>query len=81
MSADVHIEHHHVTRSSHSNNTIGLQHQLTCLLLLLLLQEPGTAPWLSGLFAYNYSALPSLGLSGSALSGMKAAMPKLISGE
>jgi hypothetical protein len=42
---------------------------------------PGAAPWLRGLFAYNYSALPSLGLSGSALSGMKAAMPKLISGE
>lgn len=33
-----------------------------------------------GVFAYNYSALPSLGLSGSALSGMRAAMPKLISG-
>eukprot|EP00775_Hariotina_reticulata_P008627 gene8627-8808_t len=40
----------------------------------------GVAPWLGSLFAYNYSALPSLGLSGSALSGMKAAMPKLISG-
>jgi hypothetical protein len=50
-------------------------------LLLLLAQEAGAAPWLRGLFAYNYSALPSLGLSGSALSGMKAAMPKLISGE
>jgi hypothetical protein len=50
------------------------------LLLLLLLQVVGAAPWLAGLFAYNYSALPSLGLSGSALSGMKAAIPKLISG-
>lgn len=43
-------------------------------------QEPGSAPWLKGIFAYNYSALPSLGLSASALSGMKAAMPKLLSG-
>lgn len=59
----------------------AIERDVTSLLLLpLLLQVPGTAPWLCGLFAYNYSALPSLGLSGSALSGMKAAMPKLISG-
>ena len=33
-----------------------------------------------GLFAFNYSALASLGLSASALSGMKFAMPRLIEG-
>lgn len=38
------------------------------------------APHLSGIFAYNYSALASLGLSASALSGMKYAIHKLISG-
>ncbi|GLC38216.1 hypothetical protein PLESTB_001086900 [Pleodorina starrii] len=41
---------------------------------------PGTAPYLSGIFAYNYSALVSLGLSASALSGMKYAINKLITG-
>jgi cation diffusion facilitator CzcD-associated flavoprotein CzcO len=35
---------------------------------------------LHGLFAFNYSALVSLGLSASALSGMKFALPRLISG-
>ena len=34
---------------------------------------------LHGLFAFNYSALASLGLSASALSGMKYALPKLVS--
>ncbi|WP_260927017.1 FAD/NAD(P)-binding protein [Novosphingobium sp. 9] len=36
------------------------------------------APRLHGLFAFNYSALVSLGLSASALSGMKTALPRLI---
>jgi hypothetical protein len=49
--------------------------------LLLLLQVPGSAPYLSGIFAFNYSALASLGLSASALSGMKYALPKLIRGK
>lgn len=35
---------------------------------------------LHGLFAFNYSALASLGLSASAISGMKFAIPRLISG-
>jgi len=35
---------------------------------------------LYGLFAFNYSALASLGLSASALSGLKYAAPKLIAG-
>jgi hypothetical protein len=33
-----------------------------------------------GLFAFNYSALLSLGLSASALSGLQQALPKLTSG-
>ena len=47
----------------------------------LLLQVPGSAPYLKGIFAFNYSALASLGLSASALSGMKYALPKLIRGK
>ncbi|KAG2497447.1 hypothetical protein HYH03_004603 [Edaphochlamys debaryana] len=43
-------------------------------------KEPGTADYLRGIFAYNYSALVSLGLSASALSGMKFAMGKLVTG-
>ncbi|MET3470873.1 cation diffusion facilitator CzcD-associated flavoprotein CzcO [Novosphingobium sp. 1529] len=38
------------------------------------------APLLHGLFAFNYSALISLGLSASALSGMKNALPRLVRG-
>ena len=32
-------------------------------------KRPGTAPYLRSIYAYNYSALVSLGLSASALSG------------
>ena len=35
---------------------------------------------LHGLFAFNYSALISLGLSASALSGMRTALPRLVKG-
>ncbi|MDD2877408.1 MAG: NAD(P)/FAD-dependent oxidoreductase [Acidiphilium sp.] len=35
---------------------------------------------LHGLFAFNYAALASLGLSASALSGLKFALPKLVQG-
>ncbi len=35
---------------------------------------------LHGLFLFNYAALVSLGLSGSALSGMKHALPRLLNG-
>lgn len=35
---------------------------------------------LHGLFAFNYSALVSLGLSASALSGLRTALPRLIKG-
>ncbi len=41
--------------------------------------EAGVAP-LHGLFAFNYSALISLGLSASALSGMNKALPRLVRG-
>ena len=34
----------------------------------------------SGIHAFNYSALVSLGLSASALSGLKFGLPKLING-
>lgn len=34
----------------------------------------GAAPYLAGLFAFNYSALASLGLSASALSGQSVAV-------
>lgn len=39
---------------------------------------PEGAARLYGLFAFNYSALASLGLSAAALSGMKFALPKLV---
>lgn len=43
-------------------------------------REAGDAARLHGLFVFNYSALASLGLSASALSGLKPALPRLISG-
>jgi hypothetical protein len=43
-------------------------------------REPEAADRLHGLFVFNYSALVSLGLSAAALSGMKFAAPKLVSG-
>jgi len=43
-------------------------------------RAPADAALLHGLFAFNYSALISLGLSASALSGMKNALPRLVRG-
>ena len=43
-------------------------------------REPEDAELLHGLFAFNYSALISLGLSAAALSGLKHALPRLIAG-
>ena len=43
-------------------------------------KTPDGAARLHGLFNFNYAALPSLGLSASALSGMKFAVPKLVRG-
>ncbi|QGP79209.1 FAD/NAD(P)-binding protein [Sphingobium sp. CAP-1] len=46
---------------------------------LLPRDEAGEAA-LHGLFAFNYSALISLGLSASALSGLQSALPRLVRG-
>jgi len=46
----------------------------------LLPREAEAAGRLHGLFAFNYSALVSLGLSAAALSGLKFAAPKLVAG-
>ena len=43
-------------------------------------RTPAADARVHGLFAFNYSALASLGLSASALSGMKAAIPRLAEG-
>ncbi|WP_404338587.1 FAD/NAD(P)-binding protein [Sphingomonas sp. MMS12-HWE2-04] len=45
----------------------------------LLPRDPGDTG-LHGLFAFNYSALISMGLSASAISGLKHALPRLVSG-
>ncbi len=41
---------------------------------------PADAPLVHGLFAFNYSGLISLGLSASALSGLRYAIPRLVTG-
>lgn len=46
----------------------------------LLPRAPHDAQALHGLFAFNYSALVSLGLSASALSGLETALPRLVGG-
>lgn len=43
-------------------------------------REPAAAAALHGLFAFNYAALISLGLSASALSGLQRALPRLVRG-
>ncbi|MDX3899750.1 MAG: NAD(P)/FAD-dependent oxidoreductase [Sphingobium sp.] len=46
----------------------------------LLPRAPEDVARLHGLFAFNYSALISLGLSASALSGLRTALPRLVKG-
>jgi len=46
----------------------------------LLPRNDADAQALHGLFAFNYSALISLGLSASALSGLRAALPRVVKG-
>ncbi|CAM8672717.1 FAD-dependent urate hydroxylase [Sphingobium sp. AntQ-1] len=46
----------------------------------LLPRDEAGAAALHGLFAFNYSALISLGLSASALSGLQTALPRLVRG-
>ena len=48
--------------------------------LQLLPRTPEHAAALAGLFAFNYSGLISLGLSASALSGLRYAIPRLVAG-
>ncbi|WP_336958321.1 FAD/NAD(P)-binding protein [Sphingobium aquiterrae] len=46
----------------------------------LMPRAPEDSARVHGLFAFNYSALISLGLSASALSGLKNALPRLVAG-
>lgn len=46
----------------------------------LLPRDPADGPDLHGLFAFNYAALVSLGLSASALSGLRTALPRVVKG-
>ncbi|CAN5373030.1 FAD-dependent urate hydroxylase HpyO [soil metagenome] len=46
----------------------------------LLPRDEADADALHGLFAFNYSALISLGLSASALSGLQTALPRVVKG-
>lgn len=46
----------------------------------LLARDDADAASLHGLFAFNYSALISLGLSAAALSGLRTALPRLVKG-
>jgi cation diffusion facilitator CzcD-associated flavoprotein CzcO len=41
---------------------------------------PGAAPYLSGIFNYTFGCLPSMGLGGASISGMKYSLPRLVSG-
>jgi cation diffusion facilitator CzcD-associated flavoprotein CzcO len=43
-------------------------------------RQPGTAPFLSRLHHFTYGAMPSLGLTGAAIVGIKYGMPRLING-
>jgi cation diffusion facilitator CzcD-associated flavoprotein CzcO len=43
-------------------------------------RTPGTAPHLSRIFNFNYRAFVSMGLSGSAISGFKYSLPRLVDG-
>lgn len=46
----------------------------------LLPRDDADAAMLHGLFAFNYSALVSVGLSAAALSGLRTALPRLVKG-
>jgi len=41
-------------------------------------KTPGTAPWLSRVHCFNFGATLSMGPSGSSISGMKYAVPRLV---
>ena len=43
-------------------------------------REPGTAPFLARLHNFTFGAMPSLGLTGAAITGMKYGVPRLVNG-
>jgi cation diffusion facilitator CzcD-associated flavoprotein CzcO len=43
-------------------------------------REPGTAPFLGRLHNFTYGAMPSLGLTGAAITGIKYGVPRLVNG-
>jgi hypothetical protein len=43
-------------------------------------REPGTAPFLGRLHNFTLGAMPSLGLTGAAVTGMKYGVPRLVGG-
>lgn len=43
-------------------------------------REPGTAPFLGRLHNFTLGAMPSLGLTGAAITGMKYGVPRLVNG-
>jgi cation diffusion facilitator CzcD-associated flavoprotein CzcO len=43
-------------------------------------REPGTAPWLRRLHTFTWGAMPSLGLGGAAIPGLKYGVPRLVNG-
>jgi len=69
----------HVTLAGAANPVIDA-HPYLGPAFQLLGREREHADLLHGLFAFNYSGLISLGLSASALSGLKHALPKLAAG-
>jgi hypothetical protein len=68
-----------VPTSGHENALIDAHPYLGPGFELLPLDEADAAA-LHGLFAFNYSALISLGLSASALSGLQTALPRVVKG-
>ena len=49
-------------------------------LLDFLEKRPGEAPYLARIFNFNFSAFASMGLSGSAISGLKYSLGRLVHG-
>jgi cation diffusion facilitator CzcD-associated flavoprotein CzcO len=43
-------------------------------------REPGTAPFLSRLHNFTYGAMPSFGLTGAAVTGLRYGVPRLVNG-
>ncbi len=77
---DVALWKHRYAPPEGSTNDLVDQHPYLGPHFELTPRAPDLAHRLYGLFALNYSALASLGLSASALSGMKYALPRLVQG-